>query len=176
MSQWVLLGLLRGIWSRCYRSRKDSKTPVSPKPTQHGHSSCKLGTWSTLHTHQAAHQIPKYSFYVAQVVLSLFLTSCLVSASSRQLSLPKPTWRFNLRGNNYVTEQKGTSRNNCIVTFPKQEMKWDCLCLESGFWYGYTADLELIAQPIWPVLELQECVSPYPAIICLILKNIKVEM
>lgn len=91
---------------RCYRSRKDSKTPVSPKPTKHGHSSCKLETWSTLHTHQAAHQIPKYSFYVAQVALSLFSTSWLVSASSRQLSLPKPTWRFNLRGNNYVTEQK----------------------------------------------------------------------
>lgn len=53
-------------WGVTYRGRKDSKTAVSPSPLHWGWEPTKLGTWSSLHSLQAAHQVGGCLFQVPQ--------------------------------------------------------------------------------------------------------------
>ena len=47
VNQWVLLGLLTGIWVMViYRNRSDSKTAASPKPTLLWVAAHKAGNWN----------------------------------------------------------------------------------------------------------------------------------
>lgn len=50
-----------------YRSRNDSKTTVSSRPSWHGWQLTKLGAWSTLHSLWAAQQAGKCHFQVTDL-------------------------------------------------------------------------------------------------------------
>lgn len=69
-------------WVVTYQSRNDSQRAASPRPTQHGWQLTELGTWSTLHSLQAAQQVGECPFQVT--LCSKPLPGSMASAS-RQL-------------------------------------------------------------------------------------------
>lgn len=90
VNQWVLLGLLTGVWLRGYYSqgqkwlRESSITKAHPNV---GDCSQKLGTWNILHRKQAGQQIESVLFKWLNLVLRVFFIAFSHLSSDSQLLL-----------------------------------------------------------------------------------------
>lgn len=79
VSQWILLGIQKYGWGITYRRQRQLPHQGIP---WHGWQLTELGTWSSLHSSQAAQQVGECP--------QLFQASCLVFASSRWLLSESP--------------------------------------------------------------------------------------
>lgn len=84
VKQWVLLGLLTGVWLRGYLGAEKTQRQLHYQgPPQHGDSSWKLETWSPLQCPQAAWPVGECPcalvLFAGDSGLALFLAALLVS-------------------------------------------------------------------------------------------------